>query len=69
MTERESAHPLQAPLCDFSPTNDRCENTNVQDMHEDSNKTCIEKNNTNDEAVQQPLKTTVNQVKQPSNAS
>lgn len=34
MTERESAHPLQAPLCDFSPLNEHCDTSTVQDTTE-----------------------------------
>lgn len=32
MTERESAHPLQASLCDFSPLNEHCDTSAVQDL-------------------------------------
>lgn len=58
MTERESAHPLQGPLCDFSPLNEHCDNTNVQDV--EMSKLSIKENHVNDEISQ---KTTVNQVR------
>lgn len=32
MTERESAHPLEAPLCDFSSSNDSRKGTPIQDL-------------------------------------
>lgn len=31
MTEREPAHPLQASLCDFSPLNEHCDTSAIQD--------------------------------------
>lgn len=69
MTERESAHLLQAPLCDFSPMNEHCDNTNVQDIQnvQEMSKLSLD-NDTNDSESElsavPPLKRTVNQVPQ-----
>lgn len=63
MTERESAHPLQAPLCDFSPMNEHCDSTNVQDIQEvELTKLAIDEHQP-DEPTPAPLKRTVNQVR------
>lgn len=58
MTEPESAHPLEAPLCDFSPLTEHCDTQNVQDEADLSKLTINE--NEPDEA---PIKRTVNQVR------
>lgn len=61
MTERESAHPLQAPLCDFSPMNEHCDSTTVQDIsNAEFSKMTINEND-KDEACAQ-IKRTVTQV-------
>lgn len=66
MTERESAHLLQAPLCDFSPMNEHCDNTTVQDIpnvQQMSKLTLDEANESESELSAVPaLKRTVNQV-------
>lgn len=66
MTERESAHLLQAPLCDFSPMNEHCDNTNVQDIQDvPISKLTLDDNHESEpetEPVAPPLKRTVNQV-------
>lgn len=63
MTERESAHPLQAPLCDFSPMNEHCDSTNVQDIQNvELTKLSIDENQP-EEPMPAPLKRTVNQVR------
>lgn len=61
MTESESAHPLQAPLCDFSPMNEHCDSTNVQEIQnvEQSAQPLNRKIETETVA---PLKRSVNQV-------
>lgn len=58
MTERESAHPLQAPLCDFSPMNEHCDNTNVQNAEQSTQPL----NRMNDPETPAPLKRSVTQV-------
>lgn len=67
MTERESAHLLQAPLCDFSPMNEHCDNTNVQDIqntHQMSKLSLDDANESESESSAVPaLKRTVNQVR------
>lgn len=65
MTERESAHLLQAPLCDFSPMNEHCDNTNVQDIPDVPVSKLSLDENTESEAEPEtvvPMKRTVNQV-------
>lgn len=66
MTERESAHLLQAPLCDFSPMNEHCDNTNVQDIQnvqQMSKLTLDDAHESESELSAVPaLKRTVNQV-------
>lgn len=63
MTERESAHPLQAPLCDFSPMNEHCDSTTVQDIQNlELTKLSIDEQQP-DEPMPAPLKRTVNQVR------
>lgn len=62
MTEKESAHPLQAPLCDFGPMNEHCDNTNIQDIQDvELTKLSLDENRTDEQIA--PLKRTVNQVK------
>lgn len=61
MTESESAHPLQTPLCDFSPMNEHCDSTIVQDIPnaEQSAQPLTRKSEPETPA---PLKRSVNQV-------
>lgn len=62
MTERESAHPLQPPLCEFTPMVDNCNTNKVQEVNEtELAKLTIKENDSND-TIEQPLKRTVNQV-------
>lgn len=63
MTERESAHLLQAPLCDFSPMNEHCDNTTVQDIQDvPITKLTLDENTESEPETVLPLKRTVNQV-------
>lgn len=59
MTEPESAHPLQAPLCDFSPMNEHCDSTNIQEIQSEE----ISKLSLNEHDAESPLKRTVTQVR------
>lgn len=62
MTEKESAHPIAAPLCDFSPMNEHCDSTNVQDI-QDVEITKLSLDDNIPEEPIAPLKRTINQVK------
>lgn len=65
MTERESAHLLQAPLCDFSPMNEHCDNTTVQDIPDvPISKLTLDEIHESEPETETvaPLKRTVNQV-------
>lgn len=42
MTERESAHPLQTSLCDFSPLNEHCDTSAVQDSQDHDATTALQ---------------------------
>lgn len=62
MTELESAHPLQTPLCDFSPMNEHCDSTTIQDIpNSELSKLTVKENDVEEPSVPQ-LKRTINQV-------
>lgn len=62
MTERESAHPFQAPLCEFSPTNEHCDNTTVNEIqNEELSKLSL--NESKEVETPAPLKRSVAQVR------
>lgn len=63
MTERESAHPLQPPLCEFSPIVDNCTANKGQEAIEtELDKLTIKEIDGND-TNEPPIKRTINQVR------
>lgn len=62
MTERESAHPLQPPLCEFSPMIDNCNTNKVQEMNETQLAKLTTKEDDHNDTHEQPIKRAVNQV-------
>lgn len=67
MTERESAHPLTAPLCDFSPMNEHLVGTNVNEVeHVELSKLSFDESKETETETEietlAPLKRTVTQV-------
>lgn len=61
MTERESAHPIQQPLDEFSPMTENCNTNKVQEVDNGELAKLTLKENDADDAKVAPLKRTVNQ--------
>lgn len=62
MTERESAHPLQPMLSEFSPMTENCNTNKVQEVSDTEFTKLSLKENDDDDTKAAPLKRTVNQV-------
>lgn len=65
MTEPESAHPLQAPLCDFSPMNEHCDtvlvnNETGENLQINKEESTIDEDDRTDEKLE-PLKRSIAQ--------
>lgn len=61
MTERESAHPIQPPLDEFSPMTENCNTNKVQEIDNGELAKLTLKDNDGDDAKAVPLKRTINQ--------
>lgn len=61
MTERESAHPIQQPMDEFSPMTENCNTNKVQEVDNGELAKLTLKENDVDDAKVAPLKRTVNQ--------